>query len=109
MPYHLRFFFECGVDTPLWPGPSGDPQLLDSPCGYPCELDRLPIPLDTQNELAGLAEWYQSSLDWDYPPDPPPWPKEERELFTRQADAALEIPRRESGDNWAVEDQHQPW
>ncbi|WP_189864052.1 hypothetical protein [Streptomyces poonensis] len=109
MPYHLRFFFEYGVHTPLWPGPSGDPHLVDSPYGYPCELERLPITADTQAELARLAEWYQSSLDWEYPPNPTPWPKEQQELFTSQADAALEMLRRELGDGWSVEDQRQQW
>ncbi|MFE2288672.1 hypothetical protein ACFXDJ_31460 [Streptomyces sp. NPDC059443] len=106
MSYYLRFFFEVGAHTPLWPGPPGDPEL-DSPYGYPCELERLPISSDIQAELARLADWYYSSLDWEYPPNPSPWPKEQQELFTRQADAALEILRRELGDAWTVEDRRQ--
>ncbi|MFI0727482.1 hypothetical protein ACH4S9_00425 [Streptomyces sp. NPDC021225] len=99
-PYHLRFFFEPGVsDTPLWP------YDLDSPYGYPCELERLPISPATRAELERLCEWYQSSIDWDYPPDPSPWPAEERELFRRQSDAALGALRRELGDGWTVEDR----
>lgn len=44
---HLRFFFEPGVaHTPLWPD---DP---DSPYGYPCDLERLPISAATRAELA---------------------------------------------------------
>ncbi|MFD6938335.1 hypothetical protein ACFWAP_19575 [Streptomyces goshikiensis] len=104
MSYYLRFFFEHGVHTPLWPGPSGDPDL-GSPYGYPCELERLPISSGIQAELARLADLYDSSLDWEYPPNPSPWPKEQQELFTRQADAALEALVRELGEGWTVEDQ----
>lgn len=105
MSHYLRFFFEYGVDTPLWPGPADDPHVVDSPYGYPCELDRLPITSHTQIELARLAEWYQSSLNVEYPPGPSPWPKEQQELFTRQADAALEVLRQELGAGWTVMDE----
>ncbi|MFQ6197078.1 hypothetical protein [Streptomyces sp. NPDC000405] len=99
MPYHLRFFFEAGVPhTPLWPPD------VDSPYGYPCELERLPISTATQDELTRLCEWYQSSLDWEYPPDPSPWPEEQWTLFRQQADAALDTLRSELGDDWTVED-----
>ncbi|MGE7438761.1 hypothetical protein [Kitasatospora sp. NPDC001175] len=108
MPYHLRFFFECGVPhTPLWPGPSGAPDL-DGPYGSPCELDLLPITPDTRIRLEGLCERYQSSLDWDDPGGPSPWSEEQREQFDRQADGALETLRRELGDGWTVEDRRHP-
>ncbi|WP_119292838.1 hypothetical protein [Streptomyces sp. YIM 130001] len=102
MPCHLRFFFEYGVDTPLWPGSPGDPHL-DSPYGYPCDLDRLPITAATRAELTRLADRYQSSLDEEYPPGPSRWPMDERELFQRQSDAAVEALRRELGSGWTIE------
>lgn len=101
--YHLRFFFEYGVDTPLWPGPWNLPDF-DSPYGYPCALEKLPISAATGNELTRLAEVYQSSLDWDYPPDPSPWTEDQKESFRRMADAALQALRRDLGDDWTVED-----
>ncbi|MFF2750483.1 hypothetical protein ACFVVA_33710 [Kitasatospora sp. NPDC058048] len=107
MPSYLRFFFEYGVDTPLWPGPSGSPDL-DSPYDYPCDLDRLPITPATRAELARLADRYQSSLNEAYPPDPSPWSEEEKELFRRQAAAALEALRRDLGGGWTVEDLSRP-
>lgn len=108
MPYHLRFFFEYGVDhTPLWPGPPAAPDV-DSPYGSPCELERLPISPAIRAELERLCAWYQSSLDWDYPPDPSPWPAEQWELFGQQADAVLETLRHELGDGWVVMDLRKP-
>ncbi|MFD9367845.1 hypothetical protein ACFWA6_09045 [Streptomyces sp. NPDC060020] len=104
MPHHLRFFFEYGVDTPLWPGPSDVPDL-DSPYGYPCAPEKLPVTAGTGDELTRLAELYQSSLDWDHPAGPSPWTREQQESFRREADAVLEALRRELGDGWTVEDR----
>lgn len=104
MPHHLRFFFEYGVDTPLWPGPPGDPDL-DSPFGYPCAPEKLPITPATRNELTRLAGLYQSSLDWDHPAGPSPWTRDQQESFRSEADTVLEALRRELGDDWTVEDR----
>ncbi|MER6557647.1 hypothetical protein ABT300_07740 [Streptomyces sp. NPDC001027] len=95
----LRFFFEAGVDTPLWP------QDTRSEYGYPVELCRLPISPATRTELARLSDWYQSSIDWSYPPNPSPWPEGERERFKEQAQAALAALRRELGAEWTVRDE----
>ncbi|MFI8878876.1 hypothetical protein [Streptomyces sp. NPDC055243] len=99
MIHYLRFFFEIGVDTPLWP------EDMDSSYGYPCELDRLPISPEIRAELARLSKWYQSSIDWDYPPNPSPWSDEEQQLFKQQAQAALGTLRRELGAGWVVRDE----
>jgi hypothetical protein len=99
----LRFFFEYGVDTPLWP------DEVDSPYGFPCDLDLLPVTPATRDELKRLAEWYQSSLNEEYPPDPTPWPPHEQERFNRQAINVLQILRQELGDAWAVENRFRPF
>lgn len=99
MIHYLRFFFEAGVDTPLWPEDMG------SPYGYPVDLARLPISPETRAELARLSERYQSSIDWAYPPDPSPWSDEELQLFKRQALTALDVLRRELGAGWVVRDE----
>ncbi|WP_432590139.1 hypothetical protein ABVG11_35515 [Streptomyces sp. HD1123-B1] len=100
MPEHLRFFFEAGVpDTPLWP------LAMDSPYGCPTDLDRLPITEGTRTELERLCGWYQSSLDWDYPPDPSPWSDEEWQAFRGRAHAAPAALRSELGDGWTVADE----
>ncbi|MDX3801625.1 hypothetical protein [Streptomyces sp. AK04-3B] len=95
----LRFFFEAGVDTPLWPVD------MHSEYGYPVDLQRLPISPALRTELARLSEWYQSSIDWAYPPDPSPWSDEERQLFKQQAQAALAALRGELGAGWTVRDE----
>ncbi|MHA6765574.1 hypothetical protein [Streptacidiphilus sp. PAMC 29251] len=94
----LRFFFEYGVDTPLWPDD------IESPYGSPVDLDRLPVTPATRDELARLSAWYQSSLNEDYPPDPTPWPRQQQELFNQQAITALQTLRQELDHTWTVED-----
>ncbi|MEU8774120.1 hypothetical protein [Streptomyces sp. NPDC048606] len=102
--FHLRFFFEYGVDTPVWPGPSDAPDL-DSPYGYPCAPRDLPVTAATATELVRLAALYQSSLDRHDPAGPSPWSAERWESFGREADAALGALRRDLGDGWTVEDR----
>ncbi|WP_030378901.1 MULTISPECIES: hypothetical protein [unclassified Streptomyces] len=99
MTHHLRFFFEAGVDTPLWP------EDMASPYGYPCDLDKLPISPATREELAKLSERYQSSIDWKYPPNPSPWSDAEWQTFRERAHAALGTLRRELGTDWTVRDE----
>lgn len=98
--HYLRFFFEVGVpDTPLWP------EDMDSPYGRPTDLARLPITPETRAELTRLCQWFESSLDQSYPPNPCPWPDAEKQLFKQQAYAALEALRRELGAGWVVRDE----
>ncbi|GLF95081.1 hypothetical protein [Streptomyces yaizuensis] len=104
MAYHLRFFFEYGVDhTPLWPGTSGDPGLA-SAYGYPCEPERLPITPAVRTELSRLCDLYQSSLDWDDPMGPSPWTREQWTSFEQSSDTLLDTLRRDLGNGWTVED-----
>ncbi|GAA0541004.1 hypothetical protein GCM10010390_48700 [Streptomyces mordarskii] len=54
---------------------------------------------------ARLCEWYQPSIEWEYPSGPSPWTEEQWALFRQQADAALEALHRELSDGWIVEDR----
>ncbi|QES47576.1 hypothetical protein DEJ50_06790 [Streptomyces venezuelae] len=102
-PHRLRYFFEYGVDTPLWPGPAGAPGHDDR---YgPCAPERLPLTSGTRDELRRLADLYQSSLDWDDPAGPSPWSGDQEESFRHAADTVLAAVRRELGDGWTVEDR----
>ncbi|MFI6662135.1 hypothetical protein ACIBL8_42245 [Streptomyces sp. NPDC050523] len=99
MLHHLQFFFEAGVDTPLWL------EGMASPYGYPCDLARLPITPETRAELARLSEWYHESIDWGYAPDPSPWSDEAPQRFRQQALSTLDVLRRELGAGWVVRDE----
>nr|WP_223244243.1 hypothetical protein [Streptomyces sp. CBMA156] len=99
----MRFFFESGsVGSVLWPE---DPE---SPYGCPAGLELLPLGAGLRAELTELSQWYQTSIDWDYPPDPSPWGQEEKDRFNARARAALDAVRRELGPGWAVVDRFRP-
>ena len=91
-----------GVDTVLWPDD------VDSPLGYPCDSQRLPISEAARAEIDRLAALYQSSLDWADPTAPGPWSPRERERFNTQARSLLEDLRSELPDGWVVEDRFRP-
>ena len=98
----LRFFFEYGIDTVLWP------EDVDSPLGSPCDSRLLPLSDRTRALIDRLAERYQSSLDWDDPGGPSPWSEQERESFTAQARTLLDLIRSELPAGWVVEDRFSP-
>ncbi|MET8625421.1 hypothetical protein ABZW30_17015 [Kitasatospora sp. NPDC004669] len=99
----LRYFFEAGVvGTALWPDD------VESPYGYPAELDRLPISAALAAELVELSEWFQSVIDWDDPGGPSPWSQDERDRFNARARAALAALREELGPRWTVVDRVRP-
>ena len=57
--------------------------------------DRLPLTSATRRRLDELGAWHDTSLNWEYPPDPGPWPPEEYERFEQAAIAVLECVRAE--------------
>jgi hypothetical protein len=81
--YTIELMFEWGGGT-LWAANEAarsryDVGALD---------DVLPLLEKTRGRLEELSVWHDTSLNWDYPPDPGPWSEEE---YARFAAAAEEI------------------
>jgi hypothetical protein len=74
----LKFWWEWKAASPFWPGDDAAKEMF----GYG-EIDpaKLALPGDLVAELEALAAWHDSSLNWDYPPDPGPWRQEECDRF----------------------------
>ena len=51
----------------------------------PVDARDLPRPENTQRRLVYLAAWYDTSIDWNDPPDPSPWDEAERQRFNTEA------------------------
>ena len=83
---HARFFFEAGSGGALWPAGTQNQEAW----GYPVRLKEFPIGAALRNELTQLVEWYDTSLNWDYPPDPGPWREPECEAFNAAVRRALD-------------------
>ena len=85
--YVIKYWFEYGGPC-LWSAN----ESAHNKFGYPIENSELPISKDLADELYSLEDEYQSSLDWNYPPDPSPWTPEHRKDFKIRAnDAYLKL------------------
>jgi hypothetical protein len=95
--YVVRLMFEWGGGC-LWCG--NDAAVKAFNVG-PIE-DRLPLPASLRRQLAEMAAWHDGSLNWDYPPDPGPWPPEEHERFENAVNEVLAVVRAELGPEFEV-------
>lgn len=97
----VRFFFDAGSGGLLW----ADSDPARRRWGQPVDLLRLPISPALRDELMRLVGQYDSSLNWDYPPDPGPWRQAECERFNRAVRGALVSLRKELGPQWEIADE----
>lgn len=69
------------------------------------QLDALPITPALRDELSRLVEWYDTSLNWDYPLDPGPWRESECREFSAAVRRAMQRLRTELGAEWEILDE----
>ncbi|MDT0351625.1 hypothetical protein [Pseudonocardia charpentierae] len=97
--YEINFSFEHGAGVFLWCSNPDDEQRWG---GNPVDPATLPISADLRAELTRLGEWYNTSLNWAYPPDPGPWRQQECDRFNTAATTALDRLRTELCAEWEV-------
>ena len=98
--YKIRFFFDWGTDCCLWSGnDAAEKQFGCGAIGY----DKYNVSDELTQTLEKMADEYQSSLNWDYPPDPSPWSKEKKNEFMIRAKTAYDKLTKELGSNYEVE------
>ncbi|HMC64872.1 MAG TPA: hypothetical protein VKI65_08020 [Gemmataceae bacterium] len=102
--YVLHFFFESGGGC-LWPGNDAAYQAFE--LGPYDLLDPCPIPLSAGilQRCRQMAEWHDTSLNSDYPPDPGPWRKAECDRFNAAVTELLADIHRELGPAFEVIDR----
>ncbi len=102
--YVLRFFFEWGGGC-LWPG--NEDAYQDLGLGPYDLLDPCPLPLSvaTLERCWRMAEWHDTSLNWDYPPEPGPWRQPECDRFNSAVAELLVTIRGELGTKFQVIDK----
>jgi hypothetical protein len=101
--YRLRYFFEPGANICFWAANDAARERF----GYPIDSRTLPLAENTWRRLYFLASWYDTSIDWNYPPDPSPWDHAERERFNNEAQKLLAVVREELGSDFEVVDESQ--
>ena len=99
--YLLEFFFDPGSGACLW---SGNDAARDR-WGCSIEAHLLPLPENTWRFAHHLCSWYDTGIDWTYPPDPSPWEAAERDRFNVAALRFLEMLRVQPGPDFEVIDR----
>jgi hypothetical protein len=99
--YVLRFFFDPGSGICLWAANDAARDKWD----YPIEAQLLPIQEGTWRFADQLCSWYDTSVNWAYPPDPSPWSASEWAAFNTAAQGFLESLRNELGPDFEVIDE----
>jgi hypothetical protein len=94
------FFFDAGSGTALWVTATGDQDHR----GYAADLRRLPVSQALLDELESLVAAYDTSLNWDYPPDPGPWREPRCLQFNHAVRQAIQRLREELGPAWQIHD-----
>ncbi|WP_417532937.1 hypothetical protein [Marinobacterium stanieri] len=73
----LCYFFDPGSGICLW---ANDDEAREN-FGYSIDLESLPLSQDLVAAGTELIEWFDTSIDWDYPPNLSPWSPVERAKF----------------------------
>ena len=102
--FRLRFFFDAGSGTCLW---SDNPAARDR-FDYAVDLSTLPVPENLWRQALYVTYWYDTSIDWNYPPDPSQWSAEESAGFHAAADALLARLREALGPDFELADERTP-
>lgn len=103
-PYRLRYRFEPGAGVCFWAGDDA----TEARFGLAVQSTDLPLPENTRRRLEYLVAWFDTSIDWEYPPDPSPWDAEESARFHAETRRMLEIVRQQLGPGFEVEDAVHP-
>jgi len=99
--YRLRYFFDPGAGICLWAGNDA----AESRFGSAIDPQSLPLPENTWRRVAYLCAWYDTRIDWSYPPNPSTWDFAEEERFKSEAQRLLALLREQLGQEFEIEDK----
>jgi hypothetical protein len=99
--YRVRYFFDYGSGTCLWSANDAARGAF----GYPIDPGALPLTPQTVAEIGRLCAWFDTSLNWDYPPDPGPWSQEECDRFNHATRSLLTAVAHELASDFEVLDE----
>lgn len=99
--YRLRYFFDPGAGVCLWADNAATLERFD----YPVDAEHLSLPENTWRRVLYICAWFDTSLDWNYPPNPSPWDQAERARFDLAAQQLLTLLREQLGSEYEIVDQ----
>lgn len=97
MTYDLRLMFEWGGGY-LW----CDNDAARAAFDVGSIEDRLPLSESLRKKLDDLSRLHDVALNWEYPPDPGPWSREEYAAFEDAVCQVLPLLREELGADFSV-------
>jgi hypothetical protein len=99
--YRARFWFDPGSGVCLWGADTATVEAFN----YPIDTRRLPLTDNLRYALDALIAIFNTSIDWDYPPDPSPWSAEQWQRWRQSGDELLIRLRAELGAGWEIHDE----
>jgi hypothetical protein len=99
--YRLRYFFDPGAGICLWTANEDAERRF----GYAVDASKLPLLENTWRRVLHLCHWYDTSIDWNHPPDPSPWDAIECKRFNDEAQKLLAELRGQLGPDFELVDE----
>lgn len=100
--YKFKYWFEWGCSEDWCPCLWAADDVTGEKYGYSINLDELPISKELIHFLCELGVQHDEALDWDYPPDPLLWSKEEEKQFYQKAKEGYERLQEELGQEYEI-------
>ncbi len=98
--FKLRYIFDPGSGVCPW----SENDLARERFGYAVDLDSLEHALSLKTQAEELIVRFDTSLDWNYPPNPSPWSDVERIQFEADAARLLQSPQECLGTSFEIRD-----
>lgn len=98
--YAFRFFFDWGDNSMcLWPSNDAARERF----GLTPSIKDFSLSEETKSRVYQIGEWYQTALNWEYPPNPGPWRQTECDRFRQTVRILFDDLARELGSDYRLE------
>ena len=103
MRYRFRFWFQWGCGDDYCPCLWSCDDYTKERFGYAADINDLPLSDELKQLIFDLGIKHDAALDWDYPPVPLLWTKEEEDEFYKGAHEAYDRLTKELGSEYEIE------
>ena len=101
--YRFKYWFEWGCSEKSCPCLWSCDVYTKEKFGYEVDINSLPISEELKKYIFSLGIKHDEALDWEYPPNPLLWTKEEETEFYQKAHEAHNRLLEELGKDYEIE------
>lgn len=94
----LKYWYEWGADSPLWPACEGAQAIV----AYPADLEKIGLSNDLIDAIKQTAKWHDTNMNWQFPQAPHLWTQEECDRFSNISRKLYDAIVAEIGDRFEV-------